>query len=264
MPQPIKPKYCSLDLKAHAYSLTGAIFLLFTLIAWGPSPLATSFRVLQDNSLQFFVRCITNDCSSLITPFIAYLLNLGNNLWQLFILWLVINTGLSAYLFLQLTKTSVKAKHAFAIASIPFVLVALNKFNPSPLITILPCILSVLIASLLHYQGEKNWVYFITGAALFNLPMGLLLFCSLVCYLMYAKDGKQARRDMVQIVISISLACAIIILYLLLIESNFLEWGNLGEHQESFSNPISTITALALSYLTVFIALTNIHVKKII
>jgi len=263
MIQLYQQQFRRLDLKALAYGLTGGVCLLFTLMILGPDLDDKALEGLQENSSDFFVRCNTNDCSSLITPFIAYLLNIEKNLRQLFTLWLAINIGLSIYLFVKLTQTPFKPKHAFAIAAIPFALVVLNVFNLSSLITILPCVLSALLASVLYAQGGKNWAYFITGAVLFSLPMGLLLFGSLVCYLMSTQEGKQDRRDMVKIVHSIALALAMIALYLLLIEYNFLGWINTDGDEESLGTPILRIVSLNLSYLTTLIALISIYAEKI-
>ena len=263
MPQLSQQQYRHLGHKDYAYGLAGGIFLLFTLMVLGPGIQDLSLRVLQENSSNFFLRCNTNDCSSLITPFIAYLLNIEKNLGQLFILWLTINAWLSVYLFLKLAQTPIKSKHAFAVAAIPFALVVLNAFNPSSIATILPCALSALLASVLYTLGERNWAYFITGSVLFSLPMGLMLFSFLVCYLMSTKEGKQDRREMARIIHSIALGCAIIALYLLLIEYNFLEWINTDGAKESLGNPILNIITFALSYFTVLIALINVHAKKI-
>jgi len=263
MPHLSQQQFHNLDLKALAYSLTGGICLLFALMTLGPGIQDLSLRILQENSLNFFLRCNTNNCSSLIIPFIAYLLNLGSNLGQLLILWLAINTVLSIYFFYQITKTFTQTKHVLLIASTPFVLIVLNVSNPSPLLSMLPFTLSALLASVLYAQEKKGWVYFVTGAALFDLTMGLLLFSALVCYLMITKEGKQVRRDMLRIVNSIALACAIIVLYLLLIEYNFLEWGDADKTHSNLGNPILQTLTLSLSYLTVFIALTNNHARKI-
>lgn len=252
-----------LDFKSLAYSLTGGVCLLYTLMILGPGLDDKALSSLQENSSNFFVRCNTNDCSSLITPFIAYLLNIEKTLGQLFTLWLAINIGLSIYLFVKLTQTPFQPKHAFAIAAIPFALVVLNVFNPSSLITTLPCALSALLASVLYAQGGRKWAFFITGAVLFCLPMGLLLFGFLACYLMSTQEGKQDRRDMVQIVHSVSLGCAIIIIYLLLIEYNFLEWANTDGAKASLGNPILRSIGLTFSYLTISIALISIHAKKV-
>jgi hypothetical protein len=252
-----------IDLKALAHGLMGGACLLLTLMVLGPSFDDKALGALQENSSSFFVQCNTNDCSSLITPFVAYLLNIEKNLGQLFILWLTINTWLSVYLFLKLAQAPIKSKHAFAISTIPFVLIALNTFNPSSLITMLPCALSALLASVSCAQGGRNWAYFITGAVLFSLPMGLLLFGSLVCYLMSTQEGKQDRRDMVKIVHSIALALAMIALYLLLIEYNFLGWINTDGDEESLGTPILRIVSLNLSYLTTLIALISIYAEKI-
>ncbi len=252
-----------LDFKALAYSVTGGVCFLFSLMILGPDLDDKALSSLQENSSNFFVRCNTNDCSSLITPFIAYLLNIEKKLAQLFTLWLAINIGLSAYLFLKLSQNPVKAKQGFAIAAIPFALVVLNAFNPSSLITMLPCALSALLASVLYAHGGRNWAYFITSAVLFSLPMGLLLFGFLACYLMSTKEGKQDRRDMVRIVHSIALGCAIIALYLLLIEYNFLEWVNTDGAKASLGNPILRSIGLTFSYLTLSIALISIHAQKV-
>jgi hypothetical protein len=263
MNQHYQQQFRRLDLKALAYGLTGGVCLLFTLMILGPGLDDKALEGLQENSSDFFVRCNTKDCSSLITPFIAYLLNIEKNLGQLFTLWLAINIGLSVYLFVKLTQTPFKPKYAFAIAAIPFALVVLNVFNLSSLITILPCALSALLALVLYAQGGRNWAYFITGAVLFSLPMGLLLFGFLACYLMSTQEGKQDRRDMVRIVHSIALGCAIITIYLLLIEYNFLEWVNTDGAKASLDNPILRSISLTFSYLTLFIALISIHAKKV-
>ena len=263
MIQLYRQQFRHLNLKALAYGLTGGVCLLFTLMILGPGIGDEALGVLKENSSDFFVRCNTNECSSLITPFIAYLLNIEKNLGQLFILWLTINIWLSVYLFLKLAKTHIKFKHTFSIAAIPFALIVFNAFNPSSLITILPCALSALLASVLYTQGGRNWAYFITGAVLFNLPMGLLLFGFLACYLMSTKEGKQDRRDMAQIVHSIALGCAIIAIYLLLIDYNFLEWAYTDGSKANFGNPILRSIGLTFSYLAISIALIRIYAKKV-
>ena len=252
-----------LDFKALAYGLTGGVCLLFTLIILGPAIEDIALGTLQENSSDFFVRCNTNDCSSLIIPFVAYLLNIEKNLGQLLILWLTINTWLGIYLFLKLAQTPLKPMHAFAIATIPFALVVLNLFNLSSLITILPCALSTLLASALYAQGGRNWAYFITGAVLFSLPMGFLLFSSVIFYLMCTKEDKQNHRDILQIVHSIAFGCAMIIIYLLLIKYNFLEWTNTDRAKEEPGNRISHLIGVSLSYVTTSIALISIYAKKI-
>lgn len=252
-----------LDLKALAYSVIGGVSFLFTLMILGPGIDDKGIDTLKENSLGFFVRCNTNDCSSLITPFFAYLFNIEKNLEYLLNLWIAINTLLSAYLFLKLAQIPIKSKHAFSIAAMPFALVVMNVFNLSSLITILPCALSTLLASVLYAQGGRNWAYFITGAVLFSLPMGFLLFGSVICYLMCTKEGKQNRRDMLRIIHSIALGCAMIIIYLLLIKYNFLEWTNTVGAKEEPGNRISRLIGYSLSYVTTSIALISIHDKKI-
>lgn len=263
MIQLYRQQFSHLDFKALAFGLTGGVCLLYTLKILGPGIDDIALGSLQENSSDFFVRCNTNDCSSLITPFIAYLLNIEKNLGQLLILWLTINIWLGVYLFLKLAQTPIESKHAFAIGAIPFALVVLNVFNPSSLITILPCTLSAILASVLYAQGGKNWACFITGAVLFSLPMGLLLFGLVMCYLMCAKEGKKNRRDMLRIVHSIALGCAIIIIYLLLIEYNFLEWANTEGAKANLGNLILRSISLTFSYLTISIALISIHAKKV-
>jgi hypothetical protein len=263
MIQHYQQQFRRLDFIALAYGLTGGVCLLSILIILGPGLDNNALNSLQKNSSDFFVRCNTNDCSSLITPFVAYLLNIEKNLAQLLTLWLAINIGLAAYLFVKLTQTPFKPIHAFAIAAIPYALVMLNVFNPSSLITILPCALSALLASVLYAQGGRNWAYFITGAVLFSLPMGLLLYGFLACYLMSTQESKQDRRDMLRLVHSIALGCIFIAIYLLLIEYNFLEWANEDGAKANLGSPILHSIGLTFSYLAISIAMISIHAKKV-
>lgn len=251
-----------LDLTPLIHSVTGGICFLFALSILGQGIQDTSLRDLQQNSIDFFVRCNTNNCTSLIIPFIAYILNVGENLEKLFIMWLAINTGLYIYLLFQLTQSLFTSRFLIAIASIPLVVLALNTPNPTPLTTAMPCTFSLLLASLLHAQGKKSWVYFVFLATLFNLPMGFLTFASLICYLMSTREDKQARRDMVKIIHSITLALAIITLYLLLIEYNVLGWLNIYDHREKLSRMALSVVSLAFSYLTINLAMISIYAKK--
>jgi len=126
----------------------------------------------------------------------------------------------------------------------------------------LPCALSTLIAITLHARGNKNWHVFVTAAALFDLPWSMVVFGSLICSLIISKENKQARKYVLQMIKSIFLACTIIVFYLLLIEYSFLGWDSSDSIQASHGNRILRFVTLVLSYLTVFIALLNIHAKK--
>ncbi len=251
------------ELKALSHGLTGALCLLFILMLLGPGIDDKALGALQENSLNFFVQCNTYDCSSLIIPFVAYLFDIEKNLGQLFILWLAINTGLIFYLYFQLAQTPIKPIHAFAISTLPLILVVLNAYHPSYLIAILPCALSALLASAKYTQGEKTWPHFVSVSVLFNLPMGLLLFGSQLCYLMSTKEGKKNRRDIVRIVHSIALSCAIITTYLLLIEYSFFELENTDVTSASSGNTIMRSIGLTFSYITIAIAMISTNVKKI-
>ena len=223
------------DLKALIYCIISGLGLVFTLVSIGPKASNPSLISLHDNALYFLVRCNLGECSSLVIPFLGHLLNLGKKMEQFWGLWLAANTGLGIAFFYQLTKGRILFKYVCLATGTPFVIVALTILNPSSLVTALPSTLSALLAITLRANKNNKWHYFVTVSGLFNLAMSLLLFSSLLIVLAISEEGKNMRIYMLQICKSTLVACAIISLYLLLIDYNFLDWSNTSFDVVTFS-----------------------------
>jgi hypothetical protein len=246
-----------------AYSIIFGLCIACILVILSPPLDHSSWITLQNNAIDFLVQCETNDCSGLLLPFLVYLLDLGKNLNGVFILWVAVNTALSTHLIYQLIPNIRCLRHVFSISSLCFALVTFSAIASPVFLGALPCTLSVLLAMALLSQGRDNWHYLIIASTLINLAMSLLLLLPILCFLMLNENAKKARRTMIQIIKSLILGIVIIVIYLLLIGYNFLEWEVAVKHKPTHNNLILSIAAFGLSYVISLTALIKIHDKKI-
>lgn len=209
-----------LNLSNLALSL--ALLALFIELAQKPQELTNSFITLQNISENFFVRCTAKiECTGIFLPFLVYFLHAYDSIENIFILWVLVSTALTAYLSYEIFKS--KAEAIKKIVSILLWLGTSILVNYGALgVESIPCINCLLISLLKIKENKDKWQLFAFAALLLNLGMGIIFFLVLIIILSSKSISKKTRLTTIKIVHQLCLGCGTIFAYLLMIQYNFL------------------------------------------
>lgn len=218
------------------------------------------FIDLGEASLNFFVQCITANCSALILPLLGYTLNIGQSLDALATLWEAITVCLAIYFCLQLFNAKLASCQLISFGIFFWLVAGINIFHPYPPGTI-PCLLASSIATLKLKRSDKASSYFAIASIFFDLQLGTISLLSLVLINLIFQTSKHAHYSMVMLLKSIFIGILTIITYLLLIGYDFMEWG-VNSHHALATKAMWVWVCIALPYLGIPSILLFIYAKK--
>ena len=183
----------------------------------------SSWKILQETSANFLVRCHSSECSTLILPLLGYALNIYESSKKLILLVGLITSGLGIYYCFLLFKTKLSnpqiagALGAFAILEISIVF---GFFLPEVICSALCMIISSLKAKL----NDKSFRYFVIGTVLFDAVFATIIFIPLIAGYLLTSTNKKMRRILIETIKHALIGYLIIGAYLMMIDYNFLRW----------------------------------------
>lgn len=209
-------------LKPLNFILSLALLALFIELLYRPLELTNSFTTLLNISENFFVSCTQKSyCTSILLPFLGYVLRSYDSLEKMFILWVLISASLTAYLSYEILKGNAEAIKKIVSILLWLSTSLLFKFDVLNVESI-PCMNCLLISLLKMNQNKDRWQSFAFTALVLNLGMGIIFYLLLITLLLSKSCSKKTRLITIKIVRQIYLGCGTIVTYLLMIEYNFL------------------------------------------
>ena len=177
---------------------------------------------IQNVAENFFVRCNAGfDCPNVLMPFLGYILHAYDSSEKMLGLWAICSIVPTVYLAYEILKSKIKIIHKIIVIVI-WAITAWGVVHGAVGAELIPCI-NFLLISLLKIVGDQyGWESFALAALLFNLGLGVLFFVILILVLLTQSISKTARLMIIKIVRQLCVASAIILIYLSMIDYNFL------------------------------------------
>jgi hypothetical protein len=221
---------------------------------------ASSLVALQNTASNFFVRCDTGECSSIILPFLSYVFNPYNLTSNFLSLWAIVTLILGIYFFFQLIKTYDQWKYKSILLGTILVIALISSLGAFQA-GALPCVLAALIAGLKGRGNEPNWDFFIVASILFDLTLGTAIFLTQAALYLLAFDSKRMRLYIIKIVKSVLIGCLIITFYMSMIDYNFIQINTSLKTEFIGPNILGVSLKLISLYLSSLLALVFINAK---
>jgi hypothetical protein len=221
---------------------------------------SSSLDGLQNTASNFFVRCDTGECSSIILPFLSYVFNPYNLPGYVLGLWAIVSLVLGIYFFIQLIKTYDHWEHKSILLCAILLITLVSSFGTFQA-GALPCILAALIAGLKGRCNDPNREIFIVISILFDLSLGVAISLTLTTFYFMAFNSKKMRLDMIRIVKSILIGCLIITIYLAMIDYNFIQINSPLKTEFIKKNIWADSMKFISLYLSTLVALIFINAK---
>ncbi len=205
------------------FALISGLWMIYVLIQFNVETYIPYFEPLQKNTSDFFVRCVSGNCSSLILPLLSYLLLPNQSSVSYLYLWMLIIYMMGIYLLCQIIKYS-KFSHQNLLATSILVCTAILEskipFHPE----YLPCTFAAFIGVFGAKNKRKGWQYFALAAILFHIQLGTFILLCLLVSNLFVNPTKDLRVFILELLRLLLIGYAIICLYLILIDYDFLQF----------------------------------------
>lgn len=228
------------DRKTALFAVISGIWLAYLFMQFNRGSYIPYFEPLQKTASDFFVRCASENCSSLILPLLSYLLIPNQPIVSYLYLWVIVVYAMGVYLIYLIFRYSRSRFHNFLPINILIFTVLLESnipFHPE----YLACTLAVFIGIFGAKCKQKGWECFALAAVLFHPELGSFVLLSLIIINLFANPTKDRRFFILKLIRSLFMGYVIICLYLMLIDYDFLKWAHAMitfEIQQNFINKI--------------------------
>ncbi|MBU3578665.1 hypothetical protein ICN17_01435 [Polynucleobacter sp. 73C-SIWE] len=256
----IKPKFQDRR-QAALFALMSGLWLLFIAIHFKSTIYSPYFEALQQATANFFVKCDSEKCSSIILPLLGYLLVPQQPAVNFLYLWMLLVAVMGIYLLYRTLNRSTFSFYQLlpmGILGITALLESTTPFHPE----YLPCTLAAFIGIFGAKNKQPGWQYFAVAVMLFDATLGTLVMLSLTILSLFSSPTKEKRIFILGILKSILLGHAIIYIYLILIEYDFLQWNLLKDIATTPVPARENYLYVIFIYLGSLFALLFIHAEQ--